>query len=291
MVDRTRIGMMWLAVVLSIFVMLGYTAPIVAMGGHDDDGDGGMGDDEGGMGDGDGGHEGPCHTHEEVIDTATSDSTVQHCTQNYSQTDETAYYSDTDEDEWHVEIVNTSSTEMESPDKTAVVIDDRTGEIKIIAKYIAPTISDDDAIDIAKGNAGMGNFLSSHPRSRVWACYHGTHGKWVARAHDVETLEESTVLIDDNTGEVTINTPSLDWAQLIYTAKSRPTVDNFLALYGEESRVSVRYDDVLDQWIVSFVYEEEDSVTVHIDDTSGGVMKVQMFSWKAAVEKFEEVMG
>ena len=56
------------------------------------------------------------------------------------------------------------------------------------------------------------------------------------------------------------------------------------------SDLTSEYENVSNQWRVSFVDETGVSATVRIDATSGEVQETRRFSWKEAVEEFEEVM-
>jgi len=251
MVDRRKIDLAWLAVVLSICVALSGVAQAAAMDDEDDDDqEGGMeshheddeddDDQEGGMEshheddeeyeEAEEAHEGPHHTHEEAIEAAKSDSTVQQCTQDYPETGEAAYYSDEDEDEWYVEIVDTSSTAMGAPNKTAVIIDDKTGEVKEVSRYTTPVISEEDAEDMARENV-MSEFLEEYPDSEVWASYHGESGRWAVTAYDLETLEEITAILDGRTGEIQTSAPTISQDDALDIAALEPAVDNFLGEY------------------------------------------------------------
>jgi hypothetical protein len=172
-----------------------------------------------------------------------------------------------------------------------VAIDGRTGEINGIQTSTASAISEEDAEDAAENNPVIREFFEDHPDSELWASYHGTSGDWTVTVYDNENMEKVVVLVDGQTAQIVINTPGLDTGQVLQEAKSRPSVDNFLRLYAEESRARIKYDSMLDQWIVSFVNTKGDSATVNIDDTGGLVLKVRMFSWEEAIERFEEVMG
>lgn len=206
-----------LAVILSVLIVLSYAAPISAMKDEDD-----KMDEE---------HKKPCHSEEEVIDTAKSDESVQQSTQDYSQTEEVAYYSNENEDEWYVEIIDNTPTTTKTHDKTVAVVDDETGEIKKIMKYTAPTISEEDAEDIAKEKE-MGEFLEEHPDSEVWASYNGSSGKWMVTAYDVEKLEKRTVMVDDRTREIHTSSPTIDQDNALDIAMLEPVVDNFLGQYA-----------------------------------------------------------
>lgn len=218
-----------LAVILSVLIVLSYAAPISAMKDDDDkmdeedEGDEEYEEDEE--------HKKPCHSEEEVIDKAENDESVKESTENYSQTEEVAYYSNENEDEWHVEISDNTPTEEGTRNKTVAIVDDKTGEIKKVVRYTAPTISEGDAEDIAEEEE-MGEFLEEHPESEVWASYNGSSGKWMVTAYDVEKLEKRTVMVDDRTREIHTSSPTIDQDNAVDMAVLEPVVDNFLGQYA-----------------------------------------------------------
>ncbi|TES83957.1 MAG: hypothetical protein E3J91_00750 [Hadesarchaea archaeon] len=220
-------------------------------------------------------------TQEEAIDIAKERIEVQTFLANRPDAYEYAYY-EPEGSEWYVSFINNvvepiEPVEWYPAECVTVIVDDLTGEVKDVQVYRPPVISEDEAINIAKGTAEMSEFLSAHPDAEVWVWYNEKLMEWVVNAYSMEIFTEVTVFVDAETGEIKTREPTIKWEEALEIAQSAAA--DFLNTH----RIAVFngvYDEFTNQWLINFCDRfAENEIMVIIDAVSGEVITTEVFSW------------
>jgi predicted small secreted protein len=226
-------------------------------------------------------------TSDQAINIAKQDNRVQGFLADHPDAVEFAYYESYFQ-EWIVTFSEpyapVEEVEFYVPEMVTVFIDDLTGTIKEV--YLPPKISEAEAIQIAKSDPEMSEFLTAYPDAEVWAWSDQKLGDWVVTAYAPETWEQVTVFVDAQTGEIKIRVAEIDWEQALNAAKVDEEVSEFLATNVITS-VHIFYDEMTNRWFVDFS-SDVDSISVQVDAATGEVLEIYKYSWAEELTEFPE---